>query len=86
MDDKTPPILPASATMPDSDNVSGLVLARLDAIIRELQDLRHTLVTRASEAPTTPASLTQRLSGVLAPPDRADSLHPADKPHPADEW
>jgi len=51
------------ATLPDSP---ALMLGRLDAIIRELQELRRTLVMQHSGQPPS-TRLTQQLSGILAP-------------------
>jgi hypothetical protein len=53
-------------TLPASPASPELTLERLDAIIRELQDLRRTLIMQSPGRPTS-ARLTQRLSGILAP-------------------
>jgi len=50
------------------------VLARLDTIIRELQELRRALLTQTPVAPTGTAPITQRLSGALAPPTQDESF------------
>lgn len=59
----------AITTLPASPASSELALERLDAVIRELQDLRRTLIMQPSRRPIS-ARLTERLSGILAPPGK----------------
>jgi hypothetical protein len=59
----------AITTLPAAPASSDFTLERLDAIIRELQDLRRTLVIQPAGRSTS-ARLTERLSGTLAPPGK----------------
>lgn len=68
MEDKFLPATPATALFLNQDDDRGVMLARLDAIIRELQELRRALRAHALDAPQTAAPLTHHLSGILAPP------------------
>lgn len=61
------------------------VLARLEAIIHELQDLRRALILQPAARPTTP-SRTQQLSGILAPPAQAMSLNVWEEYRAVSEW
>jgi hypothetical protein len=55
-------------TVPPASVSPEIVLARLDAIIRELQDLRRALLAQSSATASSTPTLTQRLSGSFAPP------------------
>jgi len=79
MEDKMTKTLPAPPASPEA------VLDRLDAIIRELQELRRTLVIQPEVTPTT-ASLTQRLSGILAPPDQDGTFDVLEEYHAVSDW
>ena len=72
MEDKFLPATPATALSLNQDDEREVMLARLDAIIRELQELRcalrRVLRAHALDAPQTAAPLTHHLSGILAPP------------------
>lgn len=68
MEDKLLPATPVTALFLDRDDDREVMLARLDTIIRELQELRRALRAHALDTSQTTAPLTHHLSGILAPP------------------
>ena len=73
------------ATVPAPPVSPEMALARLDAIIRELQDLRRSLVMQPSDRPIT-ARLTQRLSGILAPPVQNETFDVWEEYRAVSDW
>ncbi len=75
----------AMVTLPTSPVFSEMTLGRLDAIIRELQELRRTLLRQPADRSIS-AHLTQRLSGILVPSNQNENFDVWEEYRAVSDW